>query len=173
MTTPDPDVVPNHAVPGSVFHHDFSLVRTYPFTRAQVFDAWADPAKKARWFGVSPEFHDTVSRQDFRVGGRDHNSATHDAGWRTEFDAEYQNIVQDERIVYSYRMTFNGAPLSASLAAIEFADEPTADGGPGTRMTLTEHGAYYGDAEDASNRELGTRGILDDFAAALGEIYGA
>ena len=59
----------------------------------------------------------------------------------------YQDIVADERIVYSYDMTMNGQRISVSVATIEFIAAP----GGGTQFILTEQGAYL-DGLDTQRR---------------------
>lgn len=150
----------------SVDHHDFTISRTYPHSPAQVFDAWADPDKKALWFGGGPEFTDREDRHDFRVGGKDHNSATHENGVVHTFDAEYTNIIANERIVYTYSMTLDGKPLSTSVTAVTFE---AVEGG--TLMTFVEHGVHLDGIDDGAMREAGTRGLIDGLGAALDTLY--
>ena len=150
----------------SVDHRDFTIVRTYSYSPAQVFDAWADPEKKKLWFGEAPGFSDVKNTQDFREGGRDHNSAKHADGWSSTFDSEYISIVPNERIVYTYGMTLDGVPLSGSVTSVTFE---ALDGG--TLMTFTEHGVFLDNPEDAVLREEGTKGILDAFGTALDDLY--
>lgn len=145
---------------------DFTVVRTYPYTPAQVFAAWAEPEKKALWFGNSPGLIVTRNEMDFREGGRDQAASTHASGISTTFDAEYHRIVPAEQIVYSYTMTLNGEPLSATLACISF--EP-ADGG--TVLTVTEHGVYYGPIEHAHMREQGTNQLMDTLGTVLESLF--
>jgi Activator of Hsp90 ATPase homolog 1-like protein len=52
--------------------------------------------------------------------------------------------------------------MSISLATIEFAAE-----GDGTRLTLTEHGAFLDGLETAAQREHGTGELLDKLGEAL------
>lgn len=151
----------------SVDHHDFTITRTYPYTPAQVFDAWADPAKKALWFGKAPHLANVVYTHDFRVGGRDHSAADHKGGVRSVFDSEYTNIVQDERIVYTYAMSLGGKPLSASVTCVTF--EPVEGG---TLMTFTEHGVHLDGIDTGAQREAGTKGIVADLGEALDSLYG-
>jgi uncharacterized protein YndB with AHSA1/START domain len=70
---------------------------------------------------------------DFRVGGRESSAGTIEGGPSYTYDAVYQDIVQDERIVSTYDMTLNGERISVSVATVEFAPE-----GSATRLTLTE-----------------------------------
>src|ERR1700712_3256804 len=114
----------------TVEHATFTIERTYPATPARVFAAFADPAQKARWFGpgdgvANPEL-------DFRVGGVE-SMAGEGGGTSYRYDAVYQDIVGDQRIVYTYDMHLNGRRISVSVATIEL----TAAGG-GTRLILTE-----------------------------------
>ena len=147
--------------------HDFTIVRTYPHTPQQVFAAWAEPDKRRLWFGNSPGITVIANEMDVREGGRDHAASLHEGGITTTFDSEYHRIIPGEQIVYSYTMTLNGDPMSATLACITF--EAT-DGG--TLLTLTEHGVYYGPIEHAHGREQGTRQLLDTMGDVLDTIYG-
>ena len=80
----------------------------------------------------------------------------------TSFHAVYQDIVPEKRIVYAYRMTMNGVPLSASLASIEIA--PAAGG---TRVTWTEYGVYLDGLDSTAVRENGTGWLMDRIGASL------
>ena len=68
----------------------------------------------------------------------------------------------DQRIITSYDMRFDDKRISVSLATVEL--EPA---GTGTRLTYTEQGAFLDGYDDAGKREHGTRGLLDQLAAAL------
>ena len=85
----------------SVAHATFVIERTYDAAPARVFNAWADPVAKARWFGPG-ELTKGGHELDFRVGGREINRGGPPGGAVYTFDACYQDIVPDERIVYTY-----------------------------------------------------------------------
>jgi uncharacterized protein YndB with AHSA1/START domain len=70
--------------------------------------------------------------------------------------------VQDRRIVYAYAMYLDDTKLSVLLATIEF--EPV---GTGTRLVVTEQGAFLDGYDDAGSRERGTRDLLEKLDAAL------
>jgi uncharacterized protein YndB with AHSA1/START domain len=72
--------------------------------------------------------------------------------------------VEDERIVYAYRMTLDGVPISASLASIELRPE-----GAGTHLTLTESGVFLDGYDDAGAREHGTNWLMDKLGASLAD----
>src|SRR5262249_9055034 len=80
----------------TIVHATFTLERLYAAAPALVCDAWADPKKKARWFGGGAAGYE----MDFRPGGLERNSGTHDAKVIT-WESLYREIVTDERIVYT------------------------------------------------------------------------
>ena len=93
----------------STTHATFVMERTYDAPRERVFSAWADQASKSRWFGPGEE-HEL----DFRVGGSEHLLARMDDGTAYSFDAVYQDIVEGERIIYSYDMHRDDVRISVS-----------------------------------------------------------
>jgi uncharacterized protein YndB with AHSA1/START domain len=148
----------------SVTHSTFSLERTYDASPARVFAAWADPEQKAAWFAGPPDWPLAAFEVDFRVGGREINRGGPKGGPMHSFDALYYDIVPDERIVYSYEMHLDEKRISVSLATIELAPA-----GDGTRLTLTEQGAYLDDFDDPKLRETGTGSLLDALGAFLAQ----
>jgi uncharacterized protein YndB with AHSA1/START domain len=85
----------------TVEHATFTIVRTYEAAPARVFDAWAEPDAKARWFGPSGGSSKGEHELDFRLGGRERLRVSTPDGATYSFDACYQDIVTDRRIVYS------------------------------------------------------------------------
>jgi uncharacterized protein YndB with AHSA1/START domain len=145
----------------SVVHATFTLKRSYRAAPARVFKAFADPAAKAKWFGAPGDGVKTSS-MDFRVGGREHSSGRIPNGPSYTFDALYEDIVPDERIIYSYQMTIDGKRISVSVATIELRPA-----GTGTELSLTEMGAFLDGLDNAGQRELGTKDLLDKLGASL------
>jgi uncharacterized protein YndB with AHSA1/START domain len=146
----------------SVTHSTFVLERTFEVPPARVFAAFADPAIKARWFGGPPEWETTESSMDFRVGGGDIDRGGPKGGFFTSFESRYLDIVPDARIIFAYDMHLDGAHISCSLTTVEFA---AVEGG--TRLTLTEQGAYLDGYDDAGAREHGTGELLDALGLEL------
>ena len=100
----------------SVTHATIVVERTYDASPARVFAAWADPVAKARWFASPEEWGPDEFELDFRVGGREINRGGPKGGPVYTYDARYQDIVADERIVYTYSMHLDKALLSISVA---------------------------------------------------------
>ena len=146
----------------SVAHATFSIERTYDVPPARVFAAWADPAVKARWFGPPEDWADRSHTLDFRVGGREHFAGGAEGGPVYTYTALIQDIVPDERIVTTYEMDVDGERMSVSVATVELT--PT-DGG--TRLTLTEQGAFLDGLDRVEYRERGTREMLDALGREL------
>ena len=78
------------------------------------------------------------------------------------FDATYLDIVPEQRIIYAYDMHLDGKHISVSLATLQFAVD-----GAGSRLTITEQGAFLDGYDDAGSREKGTRGLMERIADSL------
>ena len=136
----------------SVAHGSFSVERTYPASPTRVFAAWATQTAKDVWFGEGDDFL-TVTDQytlDFRVGGRERLDGTLPGGRVFSYDATYHDIVEDRRIVAAYDVSIDGQRTSVSLMTVEFVDVPG-----GTRVVLTEQGAFLDGLDSNAQREEG------------------
>ena len=60
---------------------------------------------------------------DFRVGGREPTAAAARADRSISFNAIYQDIVENQRIIYAYDMHIGDTRISVSLATIELKPE--------------------------------------------------
>jgi uncharacterized protein YndB with AHSA1/START domain len=146
----------------SVTHATFVIERRYEAPPARVFAAWATPAVKARWYACHDDWKPTLFELDFRVGGREQLKTGPKGGTLHAFDGSYQDIVPDERIVYTYAMRLDETLISVSLATVELRRA-----GAGTWLTFTEQGAFLDGYNDVAGREEGTRIGLNNLAALL------
>src|SRR4051812_44662912 len=73
---------------------------------------------KAKWFAGSGEWKQGKRSMDFRVGGKEHLSGGRAGHPPHVFDATYQDIVPNERIIYTYEMHIGPNRISVSLATI-------------------------------------------------------
>jgi uncharacterized protein YndB with AHSA1/START domain len=99
---------------------------------------------------------------DFRVGGQETVSGQVPGQAAHHFHAVYHDIVDNQRIVYSYHMLADETPISVSLATVQLHAE-----GSGTRLVFTEQCAFLDDYDDVGSREQGTRQLLEQLGAAL------
>ena len=118
----------------SVTHATFRIDRVYDAAPARVFAAFSD--KAARRFGDRPWIRN---------------------------DTIFQDIVEDERMVFSYSMSIDGSPFPVSLATIELASATPSR----TRLTFTEQGACLDGHDHVAGREAGTRELLEALGAEL------
>ncbi len=146
----------------SVVHDSFSIERTYPHPPEKVFAAWATIDAKRQWFG-NEEGIEPVGAQtlDFRVGGREHFTAKAE-GKVFDFDATYCDIVENERIVWTYDMLMDGQRISVSLATIQLTGVPG-----GTELMMTEQGAFLDGLDTNDQRREGTEQFLGNLATFL------
>jgi len=127
----------------SAKHATFTVERIYPAAPAKVFAAWANPEAKAKWFSKADEF-------DFRVGGREFSRGGPPEGPVFTFDAQYQEIVANERIVYTYTLDMGEKRISASVTTVEFQPADA-----GTRLLFTEQGVFLDGMDTPEQREHG------------------
>ncbi|MBD2870372.1 SRPBCC family protein [Paenibacillus arenilitoris] len=138
-----------------VKHATFVVERTYAATPAKVYQAWADQAAKEKWFS-KPEIF------EFRVGGREYSRGGPPEGPVFTFDVCYQEIVPEQRIVYSYTLDSGDTRMSVSITTVELIK---VDGG--TKLVFTEQGAFFDGLDTPEIREHGTNAMLDALGKSL------
>ena len=153
----------NEATTRSVVHAEFHLERVYDSAVARVWQALTEPQAKAKWFGPRGGSWEVLERQmDVGVGGRELLRGRWRSGLVTTFDAVYQDVVPNQRLVYCYQMFQDERKISVSLATLQL--EST---GRGTRLKVAEQGAFLDGYDDAGKREHGTGELLDALGASL------
>ena len=143
-------------------HATFVIERTYAAPIAAVWHALSDNDARDQWFGGGSEFTVRDKSHDFRVGGRAVEDGQWHGGPTSRFDATYTDIVEHERIIFTYDMWANDQHMSTSLTTILL--EPEAGG---TRLTYTEQAVHLDGLDTVEGREEGTRGLLDTLGVYL------
>jgi uncharacterized protein YndB with AHSA1/START domain len=147
----------------SVVHASFHLERRYDASVERVWLALTDQAAKAKWFGGPPDECEMLERaMDVREGGRELAKGRFKSGMVSSFEAIYHDVVRHERLVYSYVMHLDDKKISVSLATMQLKK----DNG-GTKLMVTEQGAFLDGYDDAGSREHGTGYLLDALGASL------
>jgi uncharacterized protein YndB with AHSA1/START domain len=150
----------------SLHHATFTIERKLEFAPQLVFNAWADPKAKARWFFGPPEWGKDKQGLDFRIGGREHSYGGPPGGAINKYDAVYKDIVTDEHIVLAFDMHMETKLITVSTATVEFQPE-----GPGTRMIYTEQIVFIDGGDDLAGRREGTEALLDNLEAELNRAH--
>ena len=145
----------------STEHATFVIERSYPAEPARVFRAFAHVEEKSKWFGP-PDLSSDRLDFDFRIGGAERFEADGPDGARYVYSAVYQDIVEGERIVYTYEMYRNGDRISVSVSTVELR---AAEGG--TALAYTEQGVFLDGHDGPGPREHGTRVGLERLTQAL------
>jgi len=144
----------------TVKHATFTLERVYPVPPERVFAAWADPAAKAGWITVPGGEHSL----DFRVGGRETITGPAD-GKRMVFESRYEDIAENERIVYAGALSADDVLATVSITTVLLEAEED-----GTRLTLIEQATFLDGHEEPAWREQGTSDWLDDLGKSLSAV---
>ena len=151
----------------SVIHSTFVIERSYRATPERVFAAFADPAKKRRWF-IDADHHDVENYEmDFRVGGIERaryrfHEDTPLPGAILANEVGYQDIVPNQRIVTAGTMTLGDKLISAALVTIEFLPSDT-----GTDLVLTHQAAFFEGSDGPQRREGGWRKLFERLTEEL------
>jgi len=127
--------------------------------RERVFAAWTDPSIFPKWFGPKgvhiPEFE-----LDVRPGGAWRAVMENAEGQRYYVGGAYEEIVENEKLVFTWAWTHDGVRGHESRITLRFADD-----GQGARLSIV-HENLESD-ESAENHNGGWTSSLDCLEALL------
>jgi len=144
----------------NVNHSTFVVERNYPQAPARVFASFAQAGRKRRWY-AGGEHEIQEYDLDFRVGGEEHfryrfKEGHPIAGSEINNESTYQDIVPEQRIVFTQKMSLNGKPVSIAVITLEFLSS-----GEGTDLVLTNQGTFIGWPDGAKMVEMGWNDLLN------------
>lgn len=151
----------------NVTHNTFVLRRSYPHQPGRAFAAFSNLEKKRLWYAQGGA-HDVVRYElDFTLGGKETlvgkmKPGTPIAGALLTWSHTFEDIVENERIVFSQTLDIGDKRISCALITAEFRAD-----GDGCDLLLTHQAAYFEGAEGPQMREAGWRRLLEAIAAAL------
>ena len=144
----------------SVRHEMVRVERTFNAPVNRVFQAWRDSVALSRWYLPGDEgWFSEVLEHDFRVGGIKKLTFGPQEGAPYTEDCRYEDIVEEQRIVYTMTIGTAGERLTASLVTIEFVDV-----GGTTNILVTDQVAILDGGDTAADREQGWGEVLDRLA---------
>lgn len=146
----------------SAVHETLTFERSYPVPVARVFAAYADVEMRARWGVPSDTAAIVYSASDFRVDGRDEFRC----GGKSDLPflgcVRYEDIVENERIVYVESVSEGDRLLSVSLVTWELTPDDTS-----TKLLVTDQLVALDGADMVSGTRMGTNAALDNLAREL------
>ena len=145
---------------GNVNHSTFVVERNYPQAPARVFASFAQAGRKRRWY-AGGEHEIQEYDLDFRIGGAERfryrfKEGHPVAGSEINNESTYQDIVPEQRIVFTQKMSLNGKPVSIAVITLEFLSS-----GEGTDLVLTNQGTFIGWPDGAKMVEMGWNDLLN------------
>ena len=147
------------ATEAAIVHSTFVLDRNYPQPPDRVFAAFAQPARKRRWYAEGD--HEIQEfEMEFRVGGAESfryrfKEGHPIAGSEIANESTYQDITPENRIVTTTKMSLNGKPIFVAVLTLEFVGSAS-----GTNLVFTNQGTYIDWPDGPGMIEHGWRSLF-------------
>ena len=134
-----------------------TLTRRFAARPEKVWSAWTEPEKLIGWFGPANIKPGSLRAElDLRVGGRYRISFDHASGEHSEVAGVYQEVVPNQRLVFSW--AWHSTPERESLVTVSIRPE-----GTGTLLVFT-HAQFF----DETARDNHAKGWNELFAKLEG-----
>jgi uncharacterized protein YndB with AHSA1/START domain len=152
----------------SIIHSTFVIERNYPQPPEPVFAAFAQPARKRRWYAEG-EHEIQEFEMEFRVGGSERfrykfKEGHPIAGSEIDNESTYHVIAPQKQIVMASKMSLNGKTIVVAITSFEFLSAAT-----GTDLILTHQGTFLDWPDGSQMIEAGWRGLLDRVAKEVAQ----
>ena len=114
-----------------------ALKRRFKAAPAQLFQAWTQPEKMIRWWGVYDDCKPPIAETDLKVGGRFRVQFWTPNGEHHSVSGLYREVVPDRKLVFSW--AWQSTPERESQVTVDLKPD-----GDGTILTLT-HEQFFSD----------------------------
>lgn len=138
--------------------HTLQIKRVFSAKRDRVFDAWTNPAKLKKWWGMGDDWNTPIAEVDLRVGGK-YRLGMQDPEKDMPYvvGGTYQEVTPPEKLVYTWK--WEGQD-SQTLVTVEFHEQ-----GNSTEVILTHE--YFTDEKAKEEHGQGWKGCMEQLAKIL------
>ena len=134
------------------------ITRTYPASRAQIFEAWTNEDIVRQWFCPGKDMTVPVAEIDAREGGSYRIVMQNKDGETYSPSGVYEKVVPDEKLVFSWKWADSDLVTRVTIELRALSDTET-------ELTLTHEGFPETEMRDRHNE--GWQGSL----SRLGAIF--
>lgn len=150
----------------STIHNTFVIERSYPQPPDRVYAAFAQPARKRRWYAEGDQEIQEFE-MDFRVGGQERiryrfKTGHPLVGQEIDNQTMFEDIVPEKRIIVASTMRLSGKPILVALVTFDFVLSDA-----GTDLICTNQGAFIEWPGGPQMLEGGWRTLLDRLGKEL------
>ena len=118
-----------------------ALKRRFKASPAQLYQAWTQPEKMIRWWGVTGHANTPIAKTDLRVGGTFNVQFWTPDGEHQDVSGIYREVVPDRKLVFSW--AWRSTPERESQVTIDLKPDNDA-----TVLTLTHEQFFDEKARD-------------------------
>jgi uncharacterized protein YndB with AHSA1/START domain len=147
------------ASPSARDDNHLHIERTLPAPRARVYRAFTEPARMMNWFGPHG-FEATHVTLDVRVGGAWRGGMRGRDGVELVASGVYREVVENERLVFTYAWEEGGVRGHETLCKLELSDA-----GEQTRLLFSQ--GPFATPESARDHQGGWGEAFEKLAARV------
>ncbi|MGH6892425.1 MAG: SRPBCC domain-containing protein [Dongiaceae bacterium] len=146
-----------HSATKAPAKHELIITRVFDAPRSLVFKAWTKPEHLVRWLGPR-DFTAPSVKMDFRPGGAYRHCIRSPEGKEYWMRGVYREIVEPERIAFTFSWEEEGERGRENMITVTFADH-------NGKTKLTFRQAFFESVEQRDSHHGGWSECLDRLAA--------
>lgn len=145
-------------------HHDtLEFVREFDAAPAQLFAAYADPARREIWSTPSPTAEVRIDCADVRTGGTERGRCGPKGDMRWTTEVSYLSVTKDQHIVFTEVLKEGAKILTIALVSFEFQEMA----GEKTRLLLTDKITSFVGPDAVEGHEQGYIRALENLSSMM------